>query len=229
MGALSQVRDDDAMTEPDRPNPPTITVSGIGRVRVRPDVADLRLGVTFTEPTVEAARAAAGRVLNDVLARLRALGVADRDLQTSLVAVNPQYDYSREGNPPRLAGYTITNLVAVVVRNIDGIGEAIDAALGAGATSVDRIAFRVADPSTAEAEARAAAVADARSRADVLAEAAGVSIEGVAAILEVGAAIPFPAPFPEMAKLAAQDAGTPVEAGENEITATVSIAYRLAP
>ena len=198
-------------------------------MRVRPDVADLRLGVTFTEPTVEAARGAAGRVLTDVLTRMRALGIEDRDLQTSIVAVNPQYDYSREGKPPRLAGYSITNLVSVVVRKIEGVGEAIDAALGAGATSVDRISFRVADPSAAEAEARGAAVADARAKADGIAAAAGVSIEGVAAILEAGAAVPFPAPFPEMAKLAvAQDAGTPVEAGENEITATVTIAYRLA-
>jgi uncharacterized protein len=208
--------------------PRTITVTGTGRVAVRPDLADLRLGVTFTEATVEAARAAGGRTLTEVLARLRALGIADRDVQTSIVSVNPQYDYSREGKPPRLAGYTITNLVAVVVRDIARVGEAIDAALGAGATSVDRIAFRVGDPSGAEAEARAAAVADARARAEALAAAAGVSIAGVAAILEAGAAIPFPAPFPEMARLAvAQDASTPIEAGANEVTASVTIAYLL--
>jgi uncharacterized protein len=205
----------------------TITVTGTGRVSARPDVADLRLGVTFTEATVEAARAAGGRALNEVLARLRALGIADRDVQTSIVSVNPQYDYSREGKPPRLAGYTITNLVAVTVRDIAKVGEAIDAALAAGATSVDRIAFRVADPSGLESEARAAAVVDARAKADSLAAAAGVSIAGVAAILEAGAAIPFPSSFPEMAKLAAQDASTPVEPGVNEITASVTIAFLL--
>ena len=223
-GTLSVMRDD--VTPGTTPR--TITVTGTGRVSVRPDVADLRLGVSFTEATVEAARAAGGRALNEVLARLRALGIADRDLQTSMVSVNPQYDYSREGKPPRLAGYTITNLVAVVVRDIDRVGEAIDAALTAGATSVDRLVFRVADPSGPEAEARAAAVADARAKAETYAEAAGVSIGGVAAILEPGAPIPFPAAFAE-AKFVAQDAGTPVEPGTNEITASVTIAYLLAP
>lgn len=208
---------DDALTR-------SITVTGTGRVPVRPDVADLRLGVSLTEPTVEAARSAAARALGDVLARLRALGIEDRDLQTSIVAVNPQYDYSREGRPPRLAGYTISNLVAVTVRTIDRVGEAIDAALTAGATSVDRLSFRLADPSAAEAEARAAAVTDARTRADTYAAAAGVSITGVAAILEAGAAIPFPMPFQEM-KLAARDVSTPVETGENEIVASVTITY----
>ena len=208
--------------------PPTITVTGTGRVGVRPDLADLRLGVTSTEASVEAARAAAARALTEVLARLRGLGIAERDLQTSIVAVNPQYDYSREGKAPRLAGYTITNLVSAVIRDIDRVGAAIDAALAAGATSVDRIAFRVADPSAAEAEARTAAVADARAKADILAAAAGLSIAGVAAILEPGGAIPFPAQFPEMARMAAtNDASTPVEPGTNEVTASVTIAYRL--
>ena len=207
--------------------PRRITVTGTGRVMVRPDLADLRLGVTFTEATVEAARAAGGRTLSEVLARLRALGIGDRDVQTSIVSVNPQYDYSREGKPPRLAGYTITNLVAVVVRDIGKVGEAIDAALGAGATSVDRIDFRVADPSGPETEARAAAVADARAKAEVLAAAAGVSVAGVEAIIEAGSPIPFPGPFREMAKFAAQDASTPVEPGVNEVTASVTIAYRI--
>ncbi|HXG25247.1 MAG TPA: SIMPL domain-containing protein [Candidatus Binatia bacterium] len=208
-------------------NLPTITVTGFGRVSVRPDTADLRLGVSLMESTVEAARAAAARTLAEVLARLRALGIEDRDLQTSIVAVNPQYDYSRDGQPPRLAGYSITNLVAVVIRNIDQVGEAIDAALTAGATSVDRLSFRVADPSAAEAEARAAAIADARVRAEAYAKAAGVSIAGVAAILEAGAPIPFPMPFQEMKLAAARDAATPVEAGENEIRATVTVAFRI--
>ena len=185
--------------------------------------------MTISAATVESARSASASTLTAVLGKLKALGIEDRDLQTSIVAVNPQYDYSREGKPPRLAGYTITNLVAVTVRSIDRVGEAIDAALGAGATSVDRIAFRVDDPSSAEAAAREAAVADARSKAETLARAAGVSIAGVAAILEGGAAIPFPTPFPEMAKLAvAQDAGTPVEPGMNEVAAAVTIAYRIA-
>jgi uncharacterized protein len=208
--------------------PGTITVTGTGRASVQPDLADLRLGVTITAPTVESARSANSSTLAAVIARLKALGIEDRDLQTSIVSVSPQYDYSREGEPPRLAAYTFSNLVAAVVRDIERVGEAIDAALTAGATNVDRIAFRVADQSRAEREAREAAVADARLKAETFAAAAGVRIDGVAAIVESGTPIPFPAPFAERMAFTANDASTPIEPGTNEVTATVSIVYRIA-
>jgi len=207
------------------PAPRTITVSGTGRVAVRPDLADLRLGVTVTEPSIEAARAGSATALTAVIARLKALGIAERDLQTSIVAVSPAYDYSSNTNPPRLTGYTITNLVAVVVRDIDRVGDAIDAALAFGATTVDQITFRVEDQSAAERQAREAAMTDAKGRAETLASAAGVSITGVAAIVEAGAALPYPTPVAEMAKMAGRDASTPIEAGMNEVAATVTVTY----
>lgn len=219
------------MTTSEFPNeqPRTITVSGVGRVSVRPDIADLRLGVTITESTVDAARAASAKAQNGVIAKLKGLGIEARDLQTSIISVNPQYDYSQQSAPPRLVGYQFTNLVAATIRDIDKVGDAIDGALGAGATSIDQISFRVADQSAAEAKAREAAVADARARADTLAAAAGVVIVGVAAIAEGGAGpIPYPPRFERMA-MSAKDAGTPIEAGENEVTATVTVSYLLGP
>ena len=211
------------MSHSDRPR--TITVTGIGRVSVRPDIADLQLGVTITEKTVDAARSASAKAQNGILAKLKALGIEGRDLQTSIVSVNPQYDYSEQSAPPRLVGYQFTNLVAAMIRDIDKVGDAIDGALGAGATSIDQISFRVADQSAAEAQAREAAVADARSRADTLAAGAGVVITGVAAIAEGGGGpIPYPHHMERMA-FAAKDAGTPIEAGMNEVTATVTVTY----
>jgi uncharacterized protein len=215
--------------EPGGQQHPTITVTGTGRASVRPDLADLRLGVTITAPTVESARSATSSTLAAVIARLKAAGIEDRDLQTSIVSVSPQYDYSREGAPPRLAGYTFSNLVAAVIRDVERVGEAIDAALTAGATNVDRIDFRAADQSAAKAEAREAAVADARAKAETYAAAAGVAIAGVAAIVESGTPIPYPGPFAERMAFAAKDASTPIEPGTNEVTATVTIAYLLAP
>jgi uncharacterized protein len=210
---------------PGSDQPRTITVSGTGRASVRPDLADLRFGVTITASTVESARSASSATLTAVIAKLKALGIEDLDLQTSIVSVSPQYDYSREGAPPRLVGYQFSNLVAAVIRDIERAGEAIDAALTAGATNVDRIGFRVADQSAAEREAREAAVADARAKAETFAGAAGVRISGVAAIVESGAPIPYPMPVVERMAFAARDASTPIEPGENEITATVSITY----
>lgn len=207
--------------------PRTITVTGVGRTSIRPDIADLRLGVTITEATVDAARSASAKVQNAVLAKLKGLGVADRDLQTSIVSVQPQYDYSQQSAPPRLVGYQFANVVAATLRDVDKVGDAIDGALGAGATNIDQISFRVADQSGAETEAREAAVADARSRAETLAAAAGVKIVGVGAIVEGGGApIPYPRGLERMA-FAAKDAGTPIEAGTNEVTASVTVTFLL--
>ena len=205
--------------------PRTITVAGTGRASVRPNLADLRLGVTITAASVGQARSTTSTTLSAVIAGLKALGIADGDLQTSIVSVSPQYDYSREGAPPRLAGYTFSNLVAVIVRDIERVGEAIDAALTAGATNIDQISFRVADQSAAEREARAAAVVDARVKAETFAAAAGVAIGGVAAIVESGAPIPYPTPFGERMAFAAKDVATPIAPGTNEVVATVTVAF----
>lgn len=208
--------------------PRTITVTGTGRVSVEPDVADLRLGVTVTALTAQQARAANANVTTAVIGALRALDLAARDIQTANLTLSPTYDYSGDANPPRLTGYTLSNTVAVLVRDVGKAGQAIDDALEAGATTLDSLAFRVLDPSGSEQQAREAAVADARAKADVLAAAAGVSISGVAAISEQGAPTPFPVVHREMAMMAARDAATPMETGTNEVAISVVVTYLIA-
>jgi uncharacterized protein YggE len=201
----------------------TISVSGTGRVLVAPDLVDLRFGVTITAARIAKARSEAATAMTAVIAGLKGAGIADRDLQTSVVSVNPAYDYS--GNTPKLVGYTVANLVAATLRDVARLGDAIDGALEAGATSIDRLAFGVSNQAEVEQEARTKAVADARAKADVLAAAAGVSITGVASIAESGGAVPYPAQFAEMKTMAARDASTPVEAGANEISIGVSVTF----
>ncbi len=206
--------------------PPTIVVSGTGRVSVPPDVADVRLGVSVAAKTVRTTRAGAARTMTAVLRRLRAAGLADADLQTSNVQLQPTYDYSPDGKPPRLTGYTMSNTVVAVVRDLDKLAAVIDGALAAGATSLDGVTFRIADPAPAARQARTLAMADAAAKAGELAGAAGVAITGVAGISESG---PGGGPVP-MAKgvfAMARDAVTPVEAGENEVVISVSVAYRI--
>ena len=203
----------------------TIVVSGTGRVAVDPDVADLRLGVAVSRPTVEAARSAAAEAMTAILSAISAAGVARRDVRTSLLSVQPRYDY-RDGKPPTLVGYDLANVVEVTARDLASLGAIVDGALSAGATSLDGLSFRVDDPREAERAARIAAVAEARSRAEVLAEAAGVAISGVADIVEGG---PPPTwPQPKAARMLASDAGTPVEAGTTEISVTVTVTFRIA-
>ena len=212
---------------PDTPQPRTISVSGTGRVTVTPDVADLRLGVTITAKTVEAARSANATAMAGVLGVLRELGIAAADVQTTNLSLQPAYDYSSNRNPPRLTGYTLTNAVAVTVRDLAQVGHAIDGALEAGATSLDSISFRTHDTTAAEAAARQAAVADARAKAEVFAAAAGVTISGVASISESGVPVPIPVYRAEMSRTAMADASTPIEAGSNEVLISVAVTYLL--
>ena len=212
------------MTEPTSTGG-TIVVSGTGRVVVDPDIAELRLGVAVSRPTVEAARSAAAEAMTAILAAVTAAGVAKRDVRTMLLSVQPRYDY-RDGKAPTLTGYDLANVVAVTVRDLARLGDVIDGALGAGATSLDGLTFRVDDPRAAEHEARTAAVAEARERAEVLAAAAGVAIAGVHDIVETGAVPVWPQPKAARAMLAS-DAGTPVEGGTTEIAVTVSVTFHL--
>ena len=204
----------------------TIVVGGTGRVAVEPDVADLRLGVAIARPTVADARSAAAAAMTSILAAIEAAGVARRDTRTTLLSVQPRYDY-RDGQAPALVGYDLANVVEVTVRDLATLGAVVDGALGAGATSLDGLAFRVEDPSAAEAAARTAAVAQARARAEVLAAAADVRLAGVSDIVEGG---PPPAwPMAKAARLTmAADASTPIEAGVTEIALMVTVTFRIA-
>jgi uncharacterized protein YggE len=206
--------------------PGTIVVGGTGRVAVEPDVADLQLGVSIARPSVDAARADAATAMTAILGAVREAGVADRDIRTTLVSVQPRYDY-RDGRAPVLTGYDLSNSVQVTVRDLAALGSVIDGSLKAGATSMDSLSFRLDDPTQAERAARLAAVAQARSRAEILAEAAGVSIDGVSEVVEGSG--PGPGyPQPKAARMMQADSATPVEAGTTEISVTVTVTFRLA-
>jgi uncharacterized protein len=204
----------------------SIVVTGTGRVAIAPDVADLRLGVAVARPTVEAARADAAATMAAILAAIDAAGVARRDVQTALLSVQPRYDYP-DGKPPTLTGYELTNVVEVTVRDLGRLAEVVDGTLRAGATSMDGLSFRVDDPIPAEREARIKAMLAARARADVLAEAADLTIQGVSDITE-GAVIAPPGPRMKAERMMlAADAATPVQAGLTEISVTVTVSYRV--
>jgi uncharacterized protein YggE len=213
------------MTTPST-SPGTITVGGTGRIAVEPDVADLRLGVSVARPTVDGARADAAAAMTAILAAVRGAGVGSRDIRTTLVSVQPRYDY-RDGKPPLLTGYELANTVEVTIRDLAALGAVIDGSLTAGATSMDGLSFRVDDPTQAERAARLAAMAQARARADVLAEAASVTIAGVGEVVEGGGGSPG-YPQPKAARMMLADASTPVEGGTTEISVSVTVTYRIA-
>jgi uncharacterized protein YggE len=136
-------------------------------------------------------------------------------------------DYSSEKGP-RVTGYQAANSVSVTVRELASTGSLIDAALAAGATSMDGLDFHVDDPSAAEEKARQLAIADARRRAATIAEAAGVRLGAVIGVVEgERGGGPLPYPVGRMMALKAEAADTPVEAGSQEIVVSVSVAFSI--
>lgn len=207
---------------------PTITVTGEGSVEVRPDMATVTLGVTTEGATAAEAMAANSAELTKVLANLRAAGIEERDIQTSGLSLNPNWDnqYSSEGGAPKIAGFIASNTVTVTVRALDGLGQALDAAVKDGANTLNGVTFGVSEPDPALDEARKKAVADARRRAETLAEAAGARLGEVRAITE-GGGYAMPAPMYRM-EAAAAGAPVPVAPGEMTMAASVTIVWDIA-
>lgn len=208
------------------PTEHTLSVSGTGIVTVKPDTADVTVGVTTQRDKASAAAGDAANVMDAVIKAIKALGVDAKDIQTSTLSLDGVYDYN--SNPARLTGYQAVNQVTVTVRDITKVGAVIDAATGAGATDVNSISFRLADQTAAEAAAREQAVLSARAKADTMAGAAQVEITGVISMSETSAPPPTPIYFArESAGVAADQAPTPVEGGTIDMTVTVSIVYSI--
>src|SRR3954447_14796266 len=202
----------------------TITVPGSGSVLVEPNVASVRLGVNVMAATAGAARESAAQTMNAILEAVLAQRVARRDVRTALVSLNPTMDYSGNSGP-RITGYQVQNAVAVTLRDLAKAGELIDASLGAGASTLDSLEFRLEDATAATDEARQAAMGAARDPATTIADAAGAKLGDVLAVNE-GAPSSGPVPFAatRMA-LKAEDASTTVESGTQEISVALTVTF----
>lgn len=200
-----------------------VTVVGSGEFRVAPDMATVQIGVETTAPTTKEALAKNTAQAQTVIDAIKQLGVADKDIQTSGFNIYATYD--NEGRS--ITGYTVSNTVAVTIRNLARAGELLDQVVETGANRVYGISFGVSDPKAAQAQARAAAVADARAKADQLAKSSGTTLGPVLVITEnLGAAVPVPMPMMADARAEA-GAPVPVQAGEQTVTAQIQITYEL--
>jgi uncharacterized protein YggE len=202
----------------------TIAVTGIGQVSVAPDVADVIIGVNVQKPTVKEAQSAASTAMNATIAAVKKDGIADKDIVTVDVSLNPVYDYGSGGSVPRLVGQSFSNTVKVTVHNLTVLGAVIDDSIAAGATTVQGVSFRLNDPKGVEAQARQMAMADARSKADALASAAGVQVKGVASIAEVTTSSPIMYASAGAVDKAAV-ASTPIQTGTTDTQIQVTVSY----
>ena len=201
-----------------------ITVTGSATLDVAPDIATISLGVTTNGDTAAAAMAANNAVLAGVLARLRAAGIAERDLQTSNLSLNPNWVGYDSGSVPTIANYTASNILTVRVRALDSLGAVLDAAITDGANTLNGLTFGLAEPRPTEDAARAAAVADAIARARLFAEAAGTGLGPIVSISESGAMVE---PMP-MFRTDSFAGAVPVAGGEVGISAAVTMVFEIA-
>lgn len=210
----------------DRESSTGVSVSGTGSVFGEPDVAVLSLGVEAQADSVGEARAQAAESMDAMLSALRDGGVDDDDIQTSRFSVQPRYNF-RDGQQ-ELIGFFVENIVTVKIREIDDTGDLIDAAVDAGGdlARVNNLRFTIDDPAELQDEARRLAMEDAKSKAETLAEAAGVDLGAPRSISESGGprAITF-----EGAAFAADEAraSTPISVGELEVQISVQVVYGL--
>jgi hypothetical protein len=204
--------------------PPQITVTGEGQVEAAPDMATMTLGVTTEARTAAEAVSSNSAQLAQVLGRLRDAGVAERDLQTTGLTLNPNWQAPSEGGTPRITGYIASNMLTVRLRDLTATGGVLDAAIGDGANTFNGLSFGLSDPAPAMAEARRRAVADAMARAKLLTEAAGLTLGPVLSITEGGVRAQ---PGPMFRMEAAADMAVPVAGGAVETAASVTMVFGL--
>lgn len=212
----------------------TIAIEGRGEVAAAPDMATINSGVTTQGATAREALDANTAAMAELVAALKEAGIAARDIQTSGFSVNPNYVYSdeRDANgytmPPKINGYQVSNTVTVAVRQLDTLGAILDKSVTVGANTVNGVAFSVADPSELYNEARKAAFADARAKAELYASVAGSALEDIVSISESqGFNQPQPVAMYAMREDAAS-APVPVEAGELSFAINVNVQWELA-
>ena len=204
-------------------DPHTLTMTGHGEVKATPDTATVNAGVTTNAPTAAAALAANSARMNQLFDALRKLGVPDRNIQTSGFSVSPQYTNGDNNAPHRLTGYQVNNEVSVRLEDVTRVGAALDTLAGAGANQMNGINFDIANPAPALEKARIQAVADARTRAQTYAQAAGVTLGPIVSISEGGSET---APRP-MFRVMAMAAPTPIAPGEQSVTADVTVVWEI--
>lgn len=211
--------------------PDSVSVTGSGHVTVIPDRFSFNATVQTIAPTVEEAVNENNTKVAAVIAALKGAGARPEEIQTTNFAIYPQQDYSQQqqGKLPKVIGYQVSNSIIVTRKQIADAGKLLQAAIAAGVNQTSGLSFSVSDPTRGRDEGMRAAFADARTKASLLAQAAGRTLGPAMTINEIGSsAPPQPRPFAAGRVMAAQVAEpVPVESGSTELSFTVSVVFAL--
>jgi uncharacterized protein len=205
-----------------------IVVTGEGTVTVAPDLAQVRGGVTTRAASVREAADTNSRNMTAIINKLVDAGINRKDIQTSQFSIQPVYSgqpsYDSSHTTQKPLGYNVSNQVVVKIRTIEKVADILDLMIAAGANNVWDLEFLVSDPSKALDEARRSAIADARHKAELYANAAGVALGPVVSVNEQGTVAPGPI---RMRAAVAADRAPPIEAGEDTLRVSVSVGFAI--
>jgi len=203
-----------------------LSVSAQAEARQVPDVATLSTGVVTQASDANAAMRANAMQMDKVMAAIKAAGIADRDIRTSGISLNPQYKYV-ENQSPSITGYQASNTVDIKVRDISRLGKVLDALVASGANQVNGPSFEIDQPEPVYDQARRDALEKAQARAQMYAKALGLKVRRIISIDEGGGYRP-PMPMPMMAMARAKtESDTAVAPGETTLSANLNVVFEL--
>jgi uncharacterized protein len=202
-----------------------IVVGGEGSISVAPDYAEITAGVTTKAKTAKEAADANAKLMAAVIAALRDAGIAQKDIQTAHFSVQPVHTSQASSNEQKLTGFSTSNQVAVAIRQMDKVSEIIDRIVAAGATNIGSLVFLHSDTSKLLDQAREAAVADARRKAELYARAAGVTLGRVVWINETSTYTPFAAMD---GMFRAKAVATPIASGQDTLRVEITVGFDIA-
>lgn len=197
-----------------------------GEVTAAPDIATIGAGVVTQAPTAAVAMTENARRTAATVAAIRKAGVADRDIQTTAINLSPQYRYA-DNQPPVITGYQASSRVSVRFRDVKAAGPILDSLVAAGANQIDGPTLSIDKPEPLLDQARQKAVAEARKRAALYAQAAGLQVKRIVAISESSFEMPRP-PMPMMMMARGKEAAdSSIEAGEQKLAISLSVTFEL--
>jgi uncharacterized protein YggE len=204
-----------------------LDISAAGEVTRVPDLAIISAGVQTLLPTATAAIEQNAARMDRVRTALKRAGIDDKDIQTSSINLNPEYQYD-QNQPPRLTGYRATNTVNVKFRDLKRTGAILDALVAEGANQINGPSLTIDKPEAALDEARAKAIANGRARAELYARALGMRVVRILSVSESGGyAVPPPMPMVMMAERSDASAKTAIDPGTQQLQVSVSMSFQL--
>jgi len=215
----------------------TITLTGIGQVHVAPDMAIIQIGVIREAKTARKAVSLNNIAMQKIIEIVSDAGIENKDIQTSNFSLRPKYIYpnssksyskSYSQKPARIVAYTVSNNLAITVRNLPHLGAILDSVVSAGSNNIGNISFSIQNPKPLRNKARRAAMQDAIAKAKLYASESGFTLAAIKSVSEYGSPRPPVPVFRQAAPGASyKRAAVPIAQGQQSIRIQVNVVWEI--